>query len=194
MKEIWKKIEYKNVPDIYEVSNLGRVKRIAHKLQTVNQFGVFDTKRKEKLMGFSPNSNGYFMLRVQIDNQTQAHVVHRLVATAFIPNPENKPCVNHIDLNKQNNCVSNLEWVTYRENSLHASRNGVLFSYKGRDSNLTKYTEEQVEEVYKLCKSGLSQSKAGKVVGMPRPTVASIMQKISWKHITDLIDKEVSIN
>jgi len=194
MKEIWKKIEYKNVPDIYEVSNLGRVRRVAHKLKTRNQFGVFDTVRKEKDICFCKNTYGYLMFRPTFNGNKQVHTVHRLVATAFIPNHESKPCVNHKDFNKENNCVSNLEWVTYRENTLHATQNGVLVSYKGRESNLAKYTEEQVEEVYKLCKSGLSQSKAGKAVGMPRPTVASIMQKISWKHITDLIDKEVSIN
>ena len=191
MKEIWKKIVYKNVPPIYEVSNLGRIRRIAHELNTKNQFGEFPTKRKEKYMHFTNNSNGYPMFTPQRDKEKQAHVVHRIVATAFIPNPENKPCVNHKDFDRTNNHLSNLEWVTYRENTLHATQNGVLVSYKGRESNLAKYTEKQVREVYNLCKSGLSQSKAGAVVGMPRPTVASIMQKVSWRHITDLIDKEI---
>lgn len=191
MKEIWKKIEYKNVPPIYEVSNFGRVKRIAHKLKTRNQFGVFDTKRKEKIISFCKNSNGYLMFRPQINNCKQVHVVHRLVATAFIPNPEGKPCVNHKDFNKENNCVDNLEWVTYRENTLHATQNGVLVSYKGVESNLTKYTEQQVREGYIMCKSGIPQSKVGKTIGMPRPTLASIMQKVSWKHLTDEIDKEL---
>jgi hypothetical protein len=191
MKEIWKKIEYKNVPDIYEVSSLGGVKRVAYSLDAPNQFGVFQTTRKEKGMRSCRNTYGYSMLRIQVGNKKQVHLIHRLVATAFIPNPENKPCVNHKDLNKSNNCVDNLEWVTYRENSLHATENGVLISYKGRESNLTKYTEEQVREVYKLCKTGVSQYKAGIVVGMPRPTVASIIQKVSWRHITDLIDIEI---
>lgn len=191
MKEIWKKIEYKNIPLIYEVSNLGRIRRIAHELKVKNQFGEFPTKRKEKYMRFTNNSNGYPMFRPQRNKEKQVHVVHRIVATAFIPNPENKPCVNHKDFDKTNNRLSNLEWVTYRENTLHATQNGVLVSYKGRESNLAKYTEEQVKEVYSLCKSGLSQSEAGVVVGMPRPTVASIMQKVSWSHITDLIDKQI---
>ena len=190
MKEIWKKIVYKDVPPVYEVSNLGRVRRVAHELKTRNQFGVFNTKRKEKYICFCENTYGYLMFRPQINKQKQVHAVHRLVATAFIPNPDSKPCVNHKDLDKKNNRVDNLEWVTYRENSLHATENGVLASYKGRESNLSKYTEAQVEEVYRLCKGGLSQSKAGLLVGMPRPTVASIMQKVSWRHITDLIDEQ----
>ena len=192
MKEVWKKIDYKNVPDIYEVSNLGNIKKIPHITDAPNQFGVFKTSRKGKMMSFCKNTYGYLMFRPQQNNKKQVHAVHRLVATAFIPNPKNKPCVNHKDFDKTNNCVSNLEWVTYRENTLHATQNGVLVSYKGRESNLTKYTEEQVRKGYMLCKSGMSQSKAGLIVGMPRPTLASIMQKVSWRHITDLIDEEVT--
>ena len=114
-----------------------------------------------------------------------------MVAKAFIPNLEDKPCVNHKDLNKRNNTVGNLEWCTYKENSEHASENGVMVSKKGEESNLSRYTESQVRHVYCLCRDGWSQSRAGDVMGMPRATVASIMQKVSWKHVTDKIDAEV---
>ena len=191
MKEVWKLIDYKNVPSIYEVSNLGGIRRLSHKLKTKNQFGLWNAVREEKVLRPCENSGGYLMFRLTVGGKKQVHLVHRIVATAFIPNPEGKPCVNHKDFNKSNNCVSNLEWVTYRENTLHATQNGVLVSYKGRESNLAKYTEEEVKKVYTMCKSGVSQSKAGGIMGIPRSTVGSIMQKVSWKHITDLIDNEV---
>ena len=191
MKEVWKLIDYKNVPSIYEVSNLGGIRRVSHKLKTKNQFGLCNAVRKEKVLRPCENSGGYLMFRLMVGGKKQVHLVHRIVATAFIPNPEGKPCVNHKDFNKSNNCVSNLEWVTYRENTLHATQNGVLVSYKGRESNLAKYTEEEVKKVYTMCKSGVSQSKAGGIMGIPRSTVGSIMQKVSWKHITDLIDNKV---
>ena len=71
--------------------------------------------------------NGYRRVVLSKNNKSHNFLVHRLVAEAFIPNPENKPCVNHKDLNRENNCVKNLEWVTYKENNNyadHGSKNG----------------------------------------------------------------------
>lgn len=76
-----------------------------------------------KKLKLTKTKNGY--LRVCLsDANHKKHIlfIHRLVAQAFIPNPENKPCVNHIDGNKENNCISNLEWCSYSENNVHAYR------------------------------------------------------------------------
>lgn len=75
--------------------------------------------------------NGYRRVVLSKNNKYHNFLVHRLVAEAFIPNPENKPCVNHKDLNRENNCVENLEWVTYKENNNyadHGSKNGTAHS------------------------------------------------------------------
>lgn len=69
---------------------------------------------------------GYGMIKIR----KKGYMVHRLVAETFLPNPDHKPVVNHKDLNRKNNDVSNLEWVTYSENSYHAASGGV--SYKAR--------------------------------------------------------------
>lgn len=66
------------------------------------------------------SNKGYKMVNLCLDGKMFFKTIHRLVANAFIPNPENKPCINHIDGNKQNNNVSNLEWVTQKENMQHA--------------------------------------------------------------------------
>ena len=71
------------------------------------------------------DSDGYHIVTLTIDGKKSTKKIHRLVATAFIPNPDNKPEVNHIDGNKFNNNVENLEWVTQSENIAHAYRNGV---------------------------------------------------------------------
>lgn len=70
-------------------------------------------------------NNGYYSVALWKNKKPTSILIHRLVAETFIPNPENKACVNHIDGNKHNNCVSNLEWNTYSENNLHAFKTGL---------------------------------------------------------------------
>ena len=77
-------------------------------------------KTKKILSKNKTNGNGYIVCSLLKNGKYKNHYVHRMVAKAFIPNPENKPTVNHIDGNKKNNNVDNLEWNTYSENSTHA--------------------------------------------------------------------------
>ena len=71
------------------------------------------------------NGSGYYDVHLYDNSKSTVHKIHRLVADAFIPNPEDKPCINHIDGNKTNNNVDNLEWVTHSENMKHAYRTGL---------------------------------------------------------------------
>ena len=108
MKEIWKDIQ--GYEGLYQVSNLGRIKRVWC---------------KPKILTPKPNKKGYLRIYFYKGKNKKFLRVHRLVAQAFIPNPENKPQINHIDGNKSNNCVSNLEWVTNDENYKHALKMGL---------------------------------------------------------------------
>ena len=108
MQEEWKKIEY--FPN-YSVSNLGRVRN--------DKTGKFLKPHKA---GKEKNQYFYTSLVQEVCGTQKTFLIHRLVAFAFIPNPDNKPEVNHIDGNHFNNTVDNLEWVTERENRLHAYR------------------------------------------------------------------------
>lgn len=90
----------------YEVSNLGKVRNI----------------KSGKVLKPQLNRNGYLM-HLLYENNKQKHLyLHRIIAIAFIDNPEEKPCVNHIDENKLNNDLSNLEWCTVKENNIHGTR------------------------------------------------------------------------
>lgn len=119
MKEIWKDIV--GLEGLYQVSNLGKVRsldRIIEYDKVVNNKRVHMTcHRKGKILSLPINGEGY----VQISTCGKPSRVHRLVAQAFIPNPKNKPFINHIDGDKTNNRVDNLEWCTNRENQIHAS-------------------------------------------------------------------------
>jgi hypothetical protein len=106
MIEEWKDI--KDYEGLYKVSNLGRVKS--------------NYKGLERLLKPLSKNNGYLFVILYKDTKPTKYYVHRLVAKAFIPNPENKPQVNHIDEDKSNNMVSNLEWVTAKENMNHGTR------------------------------------------------------------------------
>lgn len=120
MKEIWKDI--KGYEGIYKISNLGNVK-------------------SNKLLKKELCTNGYFRVTLYNEKSPKRFLVHRLVAETFIPNPENKPQVNHIDGNKLNNCVCNLEWATSKENNVHAFKLGLnkgSFGMLGKKGKLNK--------------------------------------------------------
>lgn len=95
--------------------------------------------------------SGYPCYTESINNKRRDVSVHRKVAETYIPNPLNKPCVNHIDGNKLNNDVSNLEWVTYKENSQHASKMGLNDYQRTRKTknnvSIRKITMTQANEI-----------------------------------------------
>jgi len=85
--------------------------------------------------------NGYYEVTLFLDGKRHYKSVHRLVAETFIPNPENKLCVNHIDGNKLNNNVYNLEWVTHSENTKHAFANNLI---KPRGQSISKELQDKI--------------------------------------------------
>lgn len=110
-EEIWKDVPFDSN---YKVSNYGRI----------------FSKRTNKILKGELTEKGY--IRVAL-TEHKRYLVHCIVARTFIPNPENKPQVNHIDGNKQNNYVDNLEWCTQSENMCHALKTGLKIMPKGKD-------------------------------------------------------------
>ena len=120
MKEIWKDIE--EFEGIYQVSNLGRVR-------SVDRMIIYRTGAKRLTKGttlsISQNKLGYLQVSLHKEDKMYSRRVHRLVAKAFIPNPNNYKEINHIDGIKENNCVDNLEWCDRTYNIKHAIDNGL---------------------------------------------------------------------
>lgn len=120
MNEIWKPIV--NYESYYEISNLGNVWSKGKKY--VDSLGKV-MNRKPRNVKIHKGTNGYLCVDLNSNNVSSQKYIHRLVAEAFILNPENKPTVNHKDGNKLNNNISNLEWNSYSENNKHATDNNL---------------------------------------------------------------------
>lgn len=112
--EIWKDIP--GYIGKYQASNLGRIKSLSRR---INSKALNGRVIKERILKHYTKPNKYQSIDL---GQRNTRSIHRLVAMAFLPNPLNKPCVNHIDGNPSNNKVENLEWCTYSENELHSHR------------------------------------------------------------------------
>lgn len=131
------------------------------------------------------NQSGYEQLGIRMLNGTRKwFVVHRLVASHFIDNPEDKPHVNHIDGNKLNNHVSNLEWCTPKENMLHAVN--VLGKGVGNNNANRIISEEDAHVICKLMQVGHTNYEIAEALNLTLGIVTSIRSKNSWKRISDL--------
>ena len=119
MDEEWKDISGFN--GNYQISNFGRVKS----KERVVSNSVRTYVKGEQILRTQTMKSGYKCVVLREGGKKKLLKIHRLVATAFIPNPDHLPCVNHIDENKQNNFVENLEWCTFKYNTEHAIKNGL---------------------------------------------------------------------
>ena len=117
MQEIWKDV--KGFEGFYQVSNLGRVR-------SLDRIAVSENRSTQKIKGaikkVKVGKNGYYMVMFYKDSKYKCAYVHRLVAQAFIPNPDNLPQVNHKDEIRTNNCVDNLEWCDSKYNNNYGTK------------------------------------------------------------------------
>lgn len=118
-KEIWKDVI--GYEGLYQVSTFGRIKGLLRKVKRGNHYITIPQRIINEVISYK----GYCEVRLAKSGSKNPKVLHRIVALHFIPNPHNKPQVNHIDGNKLNNCVSNLEWVTNQENIDHSWKIGL---------------------------------------------------------------------
>lgn len=144
----------------------------------------YKVSSKGKVMGVKgmmKNQKGSHYFHVEIAGITK--LVHRLVAQAFIPNPENKSQVNHKDGNKLNNSVENLEWCTVKENTIHAFEHGLRNgdAVKGEKQWNSKLTEDQVLDI--RSRKGELLKNISLEFGVSVPTISMIRNNKVWKHL-----------
>lgn len=180
MEEIWKDVYHNGVYVGKKISNFGRL--------------MCDDGR---ICLLSDNGAGYLTYQVTMIKKDGKwspvrKYAHRLVAEFFLENPDNLPQVNHKDCNKSNNHVDNLEWISRKSNIDHAHASGRM--QKRYEVGAVKVlTVDEVKEAYTRVKMGEGVNVVAVSMGKPRTTISSIVNKRSRRDITDVIDKELSL-
>ena len=166
--EFWKSI--KGYENLYEVSNLGNIKSFPKKTRK-------GTRILKKHMG-----NNYYLIDLVKDKKVKKHLIHRLVANSFLENTEKKEQVNHIDGNKLNNNVENLEWNTRSENQLHSIKIGLRTTI-GEKNSQSKLNEKSVLKIF------IDKRKYKEIIqeyNISISTISDIKRGYSWTHITGI--------
>lgn len=166
MKEEWREIE--GYEELYEISNIGRVKSL-----------LFN---REKILNLIMHSQGYHRVKLSKYNKPTHFLVHRLVGGAFILNTLNKPEINHKNGIKTDNRVSNLEWVTHKENLEHAANNNLLKPIRGEKHGMSKLNELQVRIIRRLM-GEITKREMALIFNVGATTIGDIINKKKWKHL-----------
>lgn len=189
MSETWK--EVKGFPN-YLISSNGR---LWSKTKIVSRpKGKY--LKKGKIMKLRDDTHGYLTANLINGDVRKNCKIHRLVAENFIDNPEGKREVNHINGVKTDNEVSNLEWVTSKENKTHAWNMGLYkrqdrSKYSGENCGTSKFKEHQIIEIRKIYKSGgISQKALGEIYGTSQAQIYYIVNHITWKHVKEEVGDE----
>ena len=127
---------------------------------------------------------GYKCVNLYHNKKSHTITIHRLVAIAFIPNDLNLPQVNHKKPVKSMNIISNLEWVSNKENIDHARRHGLFESITGSNCHFSKYTENDIHKVCDMLENKVKISKISKTTGVSKPVIYSILENTRWRTIS----------
>lgn len=177
MQEVWK-----DIPgfDSYQASDHGRIRSKARTTIGRSRSGNSFTRHIDGSPIKPRLSNaGYF--RCMIDRKTVS--VHRIIATTFIENPSELPCVNHIDGDKSNNTAENLEWCTHQSNTEHAYATSLLVVKSCQESHLAKLTDSQVREIRSHLADRVPQRTIAAMYNMSQRAIAAISTGRSWKKL-----------
>lgn len=166
---------------LYSVSNFSRVKSLKKRVKRKDGIMIF---LGERLVGVHKTKDGYLMARISKDNKASNILIHRAIAMAVIPNPNSLPEVNHKDGVKTNNLPLNLEWVSHKNNMLHAAATNL---FKDMPRGVSVWCASLSEtDVLMIFGSKEPYPKIAKQYGVTVSTVCSIKTGKTWNHVTGL--------
>ena len=187
-QEVWEDVQ--GYEGLYLISNLGRVK-ILPRIK-INKGSCLVSK--EKFSKIRTRCDGYYGLSLTLNNEIKHYYLHRLLAIHFIPNPENKPQVNHINGIKNDNRLENLEWATSKENIIHARDKGLRLAPKGDSHSSSKLTELQVLDIKERLKKRERNVFIANYYNVNSGTISAIKREKNWKHLKGQAPKQELIN
>lgn len=150
----------------------------------VTECGKVWSKYTGRYLKGEVSNKGYLRVTLSSNGESSKVAVHRMVAMTYLPNPKDKPQVNHKDSNRLNNNVSNLEWCTSSENNKHAYDIGYNEAKKGSEANGAILEESQVLDIYHKMLKGVSLKQLHEETGIDKPTLGHIKRRSTWSHLT----------
>ena len=168
---MWKPV--KGYEGFYCVSDDGEIKALERTMHK----GKCHRTWHEHILKTAIDAKGYLRTSLSKNGKTSTVKIHRVVAEAFLENPFDLPQVNHIDGNKQNNSVSNLEWISQSDNMKHACKTGLKLC-SGENNSCSKLT---VHDVVEIRNSDLTQKELANLYGVSKTTIARVIHHKSWK-------------
>lgn len=179
--ELWKDIN--GYEGLYQISSLSNLKSLARPVSGLNG-GIYLIK--EKILKTSPDGWGYLKVSLNINGKSKTRKIHQLVCEAFLTKKDPLHEVNHIDGNKKNNRLTNLEYISRSENIKHAFANGLLLPHgKVKDRNSAKYTTKLTEtDVVAILKSNQTDKQLASSYNVSIRNINSIKNRKSWQHLT----------
>jgi hypothetical protein len=172
---------FKDIPEwegVYQVSNIGRVKSLPRTIVSCTG-KVYN--RKERILKQTTNEDGYKIVYLSKDSKDFSYGVHRLMAKAFLLNPEGKPMVNHKNAVRSDNFIDNLEWCTNAENIQHSFNLGIS-SNKGEKHPRAIFTMEKVRAIREELTRGKTPLEVANQFGIKRRNVYAIRDKQNWNY------------
>lgn len=178
-EEIWKSVV--GYEGLYEVSNFGRIRALARAYCDKN--GRV-SNIKERIMKQPLSNTGYHHTALRKNGISVTRNLHRIIAEAFIPNPDNKPCINHINGDKSDNTLINLEWVTHAENIQHAGATGLMkFGINHHGSKLDEEKVRFIRENVTTNGGDLTYEELGRMFNVSRHSLQCVVYRRTWKRV-----------